>query len=294
MSAQPFILPGSVWQDHSNNNFLTVWGRLRPGVSRQQAETALTATAIQIDVERNGPPQTDADRKRSLENRPGLESAEKGSSPLRQFEKPLHLIFWMVGMVLLLACINVMGLQFARADERRRELTVRLAIGAKRARIVRQLLTESGLLALVSGVLGLALCRPIAASLLSIITLWGNQPVQLDLGIHAAVLLFVMAVSTAAALISGVLPALHATRGDVQPGLQQGSRAVATSPFRKVVARSVACLQVALSLVLVTGTCLFAFSLHQARTFDAGMNRHHLLVLDVDPTQAPATSRRTA
>jgi predicted permease len=286
LNAQSSIFPGSVWQDHSNTNFLVVWGRLRAGVSREQAETALTATAIQIDVERNGRPETEADRKRSLDNRPGLEYAAKGSSPLRQFDKPLHVIFWMVGMVLLLACINVMSLQFARADERRRELTVRLAIGAGRARIVRQLLTESVLLALASGAAGLALCRPIAAGLLSIITLWGNQPVRVDLGIHWEVLLFVLEVSAGAALISGVLPALHATRGEVQPGLQAGAGAATASPVRRVLARSVASLQVALSLVLVAGTCLFAYSLHQARAFDAGINRHHLLVLDVDPAQA--------
>lgn len=252
----------------------------------QQAETALTPVAIQIDLERNGPPATEADHKRRLENRPELTGAEKGISALQQFDKPLHVIFWMVGMVLLLACVNVMSLQFARADERRRELTVRLAIGAGRARIVRQLLTESALIALASGALGLALCRPIAAGLVSIITLWGNQPAQVDLGIHRGVLLFVLGVSVAAALISGVLPALHATRGDVQPGLQQGSRAATGSPMRRMLATSVACLQVALSLVLVAGTCLFAFSLHQARAFDAGVNRHRLLVLDVDPAAA--------
>ena len=283
VSAQPVVLPGSVWQDHSNNNFLTTWGRLLPGVSRAQAETALTPTASQIDLERNGP----REGKQLHEERPGLEDAQRGSSPLRQFDKPLRVVFWMVSMVLLLACVNVMSLEFARADERRRELTVRLAIGAGRGRIVRQLLTESVILALCSGAAGLALCRPIATALSSIITLWGNtQPVQLDLGIHREVLLFVLGVSVAAALVSGVLPALHATRGDVQPGLQQAGRTGTSSPKRKLLARSAACLQVALSLVLVTGTCLFAYSLHQARTFDTGVNRRSLLVLDVDPAQA--------
>lgn len=287
LSTQPSAIPGSNWLDHPNTNFLSVFGRLRPGVSIQQAETALTAAAIQIDLERNGPPATEADRKRHLENRPELGGAPKGSfSQLRRFDKPLHVIFWMVGMVLLLACVNVMSLQFARADERRRELTVRLAIGAGRGRIVRQLLTESALIAFASGALGLALCRPIAAGLVSIITLWGNQAAQVDLSIHSGVLLFVLGVSVAAALISGVLPALHATRGDVQPGLQQGSRAATHSPTRRMLANSVACLQVALSLVLVAGTCLFAFSLHQARAYDAGVNRHQLLVLDVDPAAA--------
>jgi predicted permease len=286
LSTHPSLFPRPNWLNQSNTNFLTVFGRLRPGVSIQQAETALTPVAIQIDAERNGPPATEAERKARGEERPGLDAAARGMSPLRQFDKPLHVIFWMVGMVLLLACVNVMSLQFARADERRRELTVRLAIGAGRWRIVRQLLTESALIAFASGAVGLALTRPIAASLVSIITLWGNQPVQVDLGIHSGVLLFVIGVSVAAALLSGVLPALHATRGDVQPGLQQGSRAATASPLRRMLARSVACLQVALSLILVAGTCLFAFSLHQARAFDAGINRHQLLVVDIDPAQA--------
>jgi predicted permease len=283
---QPSVFPGSIWVDQTHNNFLTVWGRLQPGVSRPQAEAALTPTAIQIDLERNGTPATEADRKRQQDNRPNLEGAEKGASLLGGFSKPLRIIFAMVAMVLLLACVNVMSLQFARADERRRELTVRLAIGAGRGRIVRQLLTESALIALASGALGLALCRPIAAGLVSFITLWGNRPAQVDLEIHSGVLLFVLGVSLAAALISGVLPALHATRGDVQPGLQQTSRAATAAPLRKLLSRSVACLQVALSLVLVAGTCVFAFSLHQARSFDAGVNRKQLLMVDVDPAPA--------
>ncbi len=282
VSAQPAVFPGEVWQDHSNNNFLTVWGRLRTGVTVAQAEAALTPAEVAIDLERNGSPQGKASR----EVRPELESAERGGSPLRQFEKPLRVIFCMVAMVLLLACINVMSLEFARADERRRELTVRLAIGAGRARILRQLLTESALLSLAGGAAGLALCRPIGSALASLLTVWGNQPARIDLSIQPGVVAFVLAVSGAAALISGVLPALHATRGDVQPGLQQTARSATPSPVRRVLARSVAGLQMALSLVLVAGTFLFAMSLHQARAFDGGIDRNRLLVLDVDPARA--------
>jgi len=116
-----------------------------------------------------------------------------------------------------------------------------------------------------------------------ILTMWGDQPLRLVIPVNQSVLVFVTAISFAAALLSGVAPALRATRGDVLPGLQQGTRTTSASPVRRVLGRSVAVVQLALSMVLVGATCLFAYNLHRLRQFDSGVTREHLLVvIDTD------------
>jgi predicted permease len=279
------VIPGANWLDGKNANFLTILGRLAPAITTQQAAAALTPVSIQIDLERNGPPANETDRRRLFESKLQLESAAKGVSFLRDsFSKPLRVVFWMVAIGLLLACVNVMSLEFARADERRRELTVRLAIGAGRWRIARQLLMESLLVAAAGGAIGVAIRKPLAEGIVRLIVSEGGEP--LNLGLHSGILLFVVAVSIAAALVSGVLPAMRATRGDALPGLQQGSRAATAAPARRVLARSVAVAQMALSLVLVAAACLFGYSLYQLHQFDSGVNRNRLLILDVNPADA--------
>ena len=280
------VVPGPNPLDQRNYNSLFLLGRLRPGVSPQQAATALTPVDIQIELERNGPPATEAARRELYESRLELTPAARGMSFLEyRFAMPLRVVFWMVAAGLLLACVNVMSLQFARADERRRELTVRLAIGASRFRIVRQLLTESLVIALASGALGLAIRQPIAAGLTSLISA-GQAPVRLDLRTNLAVLLFIVGISLGVALLSGLVPALRATRRDLQPALQQASRATTAAPVRRALGRAVTAAQLALSMVLIAAACLFAFSLHQLRQFDSGMNRRNLLVIDLDPADS--------
>ena len=114
----------------------------------------------------------------------------------------------MVGVGLLLVCLNILTLQFARAEERRRELSVRLAIGAGRLRIVQQLFTEALLIAIAGGLAGLAISRPAAAALMSLIS-QGDIPISLDLRIDATMLLFVLGLSMAAALVCGIAPAIR-------------------------------------------------------------------------------------
>ncbi len=280
----PRIMAGANWLDGKNNNFLDIVGRLKPGVSTARAAEALSLLRIQIDIERNGPPADDAGRKKVFARKLELTPAAQGISGMRdRFSKPLRVIFWMVAAGLLLACVNVMSLEFARADERRRELTVRLAIGASRFRIARQLLGESLLIAAASGALGLAMFQPVAHGLTGLMTMWGGQPLRLVMPVNHSILLFVTAVSVAAALVSGVAPAMRATRGDVLPGLQQGTRGTTATPVRRTLRRTVAVVQMALSLVLVAGACLFAYNLHRLREFDSGVRRERLLVVDLDP-----------
>ena len=284
----PSVMPAAAKDlDGKNNNFLTIAGRLKPGVTMAQAADALTPLRIQIDLERNGAPTNERDRKRLFAQKLKLTPASQGISGMRdRFSKPLRVIFWMVGIGLLLACVNVMSLAFARADERRRELTVRLAIGASRFRIARQLLAESLLIAVASGALGLAMFRPLAHGLTNLMTVWGDQTLQLTLPLNSSMLTFVTAISITGALVSGIAPAMRATRGETMPSLQQGGRGATPSPVRRAMGRTVAVVQLALSLVLVSAACLFAYNLHLLRHFDMGIRRERLLVADVDPAEA--------
>jgi predicted permease len=137
------VFPGRNWPNQLGTNFLTVMGRLRSGVSIKQAEAILTPLYVQIDLERFPTPSTE-ERKSTLAQQLHLDPAAKGISYLRaRFSKPLRIVFAMVALVLLLACVNLMNLQLARSRERRKELAVRLAIGAGGPRLIRQQFTES-------------------------------------------------------------------------------------------------------------------------------------------------------
>jgi predicted permease len=260
------VFSGPNYLDHPNNNFLYVAGRLKPGVSVPQAEAALTPVLIEL-----------------YQSKVTLTPLSKGLSWLRRrFSKPLRVVFLMVAVGLLLACVNVMGLQFARAGERQKELAVRMAIGASRWRITRQLVTESAIVAAASGALGLAMYRPAANALASIIGVGGGQTARLILPLDATMLWFVAGVSMAAVLVSGLLPSWRATRLNPAVGLPQLSRGITATPQRRMAGRAAVAVQIALSLVLVSATCLFAFSLQQLRSFDSGVRRERLLVVDVD------------
>jgi predicted permease len=277
------VFSGPNYLDLPNNNFLYVAGRLKPGVSIPQADAALTPIAIQIDIEHNGPPATEARRRELYNSKVSLRPLSKGLSWLRQrFSKPLRVVFLMVAVGLLLACVNVMGLQFARAGERQKELSVRMAIGASRWRIMRQLVTESAIIAAASGALGLAMFRPAANALASLIGVGRGQTARLILPLDATMLWFVAGISMAAVLVSGVLPSWRATRLNPAVGLPQLSRGITATPRRRLAGRVAVAVQIALSLVLVSATCLFAFSLQQLRSFDSGVRRERLLVVDVD------------
>ncbi|HEY1338367.1 MAG TPA: FtsX-like permease family protein [Bryobacteraceae bacterium] len=216
-----------------------------------------------------------------------LSPAANGLSYLRnRFSKPLRVVFVMVAIGLLLACINVMSLEFARARERRHELSVRLAIGAGRVRVIRQLVAESVLLALGGGLLGLAICRPAAAALTTLISYQGAEGPNLPLRVDSRVLLFILAISIASAIVCGLVPAWRATRAALLSGLQQGSRSASVSPVRPLLGRLAVALQLTLSIVLIAAAFLFAFSLQHLIRYDTGLNRRALFVLDLDTREA--------
>ena len=186
------------------------------------------------------------------------------------------------GIVLLIACANIANLLLARSTARAREFAVRQALGAKRSRLVRQLLTESLLLATLGGALGIAL-SVLADHLLLRMVSTGADMLPLDVSIHSRLLLFTLAVTICTAILFGILPALRATRLELTDVLKDG-RSPGFGAAKTPLAKSLIILQVAFSLVLLVGAALFVRSLINLNNVDTGFNRHNALVMNLDPS----------
>ncbi len=191
------------------------------------------------------------------------------------------LILAVVGLVLLIACANVANMLLARASTRKREIAVRLALGAGRWRLLQQLLTESLLLAGASGILGLIFAYWTAHLLLAFQPP-GNISITLDLGVDARVFLFTLAISVAAALIFGLAPALRASRPDLVPSLRSEATRGDKGERRFSLRNLLVVGQVAVSLVLLIGAGLLIRSLANAREMELGFDADRLAVMQVD------------
>jgi macrolide transport system ATP-binding/permease protein len=202
----------------------------------------------------------------------------------REFERPLYVLMAMVALVLMIACANVAVLLLARALSRQREFALRISLGAPRQRLVRQLLTESLLMAGTGGVLGV-LCAGWTSRALLYLLPAERRPL-LDGQIDPGVLGFAAAVSAVTALLFGLVPAVVATRVDVLPALKQSSSGTVSdrSPYR-VWSTSLVAIQVALSLVLLTGAGLFIRTLSNLHREALGLEEERLLVFGVDASQ---------
>jgi predicted permease len=206
----------------------------------------------------------------------------------RRLSTPLGILVATSALMLLMACVNVAALLVARAKTRQREIGVRLAIGASRARVIRQLLTESILLSACGGILGLLLAYWGAPTLLSLIA--GNrQTTQLDVGPDGVVLAFAAAVSLATGVLFGLAPAIRAAREDLAPQLKDAGR---SATQRGGWGKALVGLQIALSVVLLFGAGLFVRTLRNLDGQHLGFDRDNLLLFDVDPERSGYTGRR--
>ena len=290
MMMHPTIRPGPSLLGDPRTGWLKAIGRLRPGVTRQQAEAAL---ALLLDRLKADPAALDG-MPRHI-SRLQVADGSQGLARLReQYSVPLRILAAVVGVVLLIACANVATLLLARASTRQREIAIRLAIGAGRGRLVRQLVTESLVLAAIGGSLGLLLSWWGSQVLLAMGEAQG-QPIDIDVTPDGRLLAFNTLVSCAAVLLFGLAPALTASRSDVNAELKQtpGARSrIRLSPLLVVV-------QVALSLLLVTGAALFMRTFHNLRTRDLGFDAETLVQVRTQPEasgyareQIPALTRR--
>ena len=264
--------------------WLTAMARLKAGVSQTEARVGINLLYRQLLEEDAQHLTSKSERFRTafLAKRLELLPGARGTSGLRdQSRTPLFVLMGMVGLVLLIACANVANLLLARASSRQREMAVRLALGAGRTRLVRQLLVESVVLSIAGGVLGLVFAAWTGDLLLGALPIEGAAQVltaEPDLRVG----LFALGLSLFTGLAFGLAPAFQSTRPALAPTLKSEAGAVIGGPFR--FRKGLVVAQVALSLLLLIGAGLFARSLMNLRTLDPGFEPERLLAFSVDPS----------
>ncbi len=278
LAMQPALVGGSQQNELEMRGLrvLRVQGRLKPGVSVRQA--AAEARVISQQLAQAYP----------VTNRNcSLEVGTYSQTQVEQYSFPAMaflLMMALAGVVLLIACANIMNLMLSRASARSREIAVRLAIGAGRSRLIRQLLTESLVIAVLGGALGLVIAQA-CAHLLSQFRIPSEIPVVLDFGLDSQVLLFALLVSVASAILFGLAPALQSTRPGLVPALK--SAGAATGKQRRFLGRNALVVaQVAGSLLLLVSATQIFRGVSVLLSSPLGFRADHLLTADFNPMLA--------
>lgn len=274
------------WTPQPNMEWLTVFARVPDGTAVSVTEEAFT-TAYQQEREEVLPANTSAEDRGAVRQRKvKLSDASAGISSMRQnAAQPLYVLLTMVGVLLVIACGNVAGLLLARSAGRQREIAIRLSIGAGRARLVRQLLAESLLIALAGGLLGIAVAAWGRDALLALLVNVGTTPIDLNTSLDGRVMAFSLAVSALTGLLCGALPAVRATSLPVVESLKQQSRSsVGADGGRRgmLIGKSLVAAQLAFCLLLLVVAGLFGRSLRSLTETEVGFDRHHVLGVRVD------------
>jgi len=278
LSMYDAVQPGTPWLESRRWRWLGVIARLKPGVTLAAARAAMANTAR--NFERDFP---DINAGRTLEVFPLTESLinpdQRGG-----YVRAAWLLVVIVGLVLLIACANLANLLLARAAGRQKEIALRLAVGASRGRVARQLLTESLLLAFLGGAIGLLIAQWMQSALWSLRPAFLARP-GFALALDQRALAFACLVSIGASVLFGLAPAVHASRTDLDAVLRQGGRHMSAG-VRPGLRGLLVVAEIALSVVALTAAGLFLHSLVRAQQIDVGFESAHLLTLGVDPTIA--------
>ncbi len=272
--------------------WISTMGRLKPGWTVERAKAHLESLSPGI-MQATLPPIYRPDAaKKYLANKLEATPGETGVSGLRrEYERPLWLLLATTGVVLLIACANLANLLLARASIREREVAVRLALGASRGRLIRQLLAESLLLALLGATVGVALAQVLSRVLISFLTT-ANNPLFLGIGMDMRVLGFTMAVAVLTCVLFGLAPALRATHIAPVTALRSGGRSTTAGRERFGLRRALVVTQVALSLVLLVGSLLFARSLQKLMSVDPGFRPEGILAVQLNLSGAQYAKER--
>jgi predicted permease len=291
MSAQ--AIPGFASQLDRRMRWMQVLGRLRPDVTAAQAQAGLQPwfkAMLDEDTRRAGFPRVTAEqRQRFLASRLELTPAPQGHSPLRRrLAQPLWVLLSATAVLLGLACLNVAGLFLARGSARGREISTRLALGASRGRIGRQLLADSVLLALTGGTLGVVLA-PLALQVLIAFLPRDAAANALHSTIDSRLLLFTFLVSMVSGVLSGFAPALQAGRASFISALRERSGAASGVRLRKAIVT----VQIAFTLILVTGGALFVRTLTGLMAKGPGFETSSLVSFGLDPRRNGYSAKET-
>jgi predicted permease len=280
------MTPGWDALEDRRTRWLQVFGRLKPAASVEQAKASLQPlykSIINMEVQqeafRNA---TKFTRNRFLESSIDVLPGGQGRPQFRErFATPLTVLMYIVGFVLLIACANVANLLLARATARHKEVAIRLAVGAKRSRIISQLLCESFILSLLGGVVGILLALWLDSYLLSVMP-QGAAPLPIKATPDLRVFAFTILISVLTGVIFGLVPALQSSRSDLANTLKDQAGSVTSTGalrFRK----GLVIAQVTLSLLLLIGAGLFIRSLHNLKTLDPGFRTSNLISFAINP-----------
>ncbi|MGH9781208.1 MAG: ABC transporter permease, partial [Candidatus Acidiferrales bacterium] len=259
---------------------LNIIGRLKDGVTKPQAQSALDALFHQIVTADWHPAKPDDVPHLTLA------SASGGLPYLRtSSEQPLYILMAAVGLVLLIACANVATLLLARATARKKEISVRLALGASRARLIRQLLTESVLMAALGGALGVLFTSWGTRALVAWMS-GGGAPMVLDASADSRVLFFTVIATILTGIVFGLAPAFRVTRVELASVMKDSATNISGARDKHSLGKSLIVAQVAASLVLMIGAGLFVRTLVNFENRNFGFNQRNLLTFGLDPTRA--------
>ncbi len=267
--------------------WLHLMGRLKPGATREQAQESLNSAFQTAALEVMPPPRKDSDPvELDPKDYPQLQanSGSRGAMEVRKlYETTIYGLFGVVAAVLLIACANVANLLLARSALRTPEITVRLAVGAGRWRLIRQLLTESLLLSVIGGLVGILFaywCKGALTSMADRNT--DFLPPDIEPSLNWRVLMFTLVVSLLTGLLFGLAPAWRATRADLSTGLKQSRR---TTGVVSRLSKGLVIAQVAVSLLLLIGAGLFIRTLRNLQQVNVGFNQENLLLFSLQPKQ---------
>lgn len=269
--AQP-ILDARGW------TWLILVARVPPGMTAQRLTAGLNTINPAIRRE-----SVLSSEEAAKPDRLYLEGMATGVSAIRdRFGKPLYILLVMTGLILIIACANIANLLLVRSIARQREIAVRLSLGAKRSRVLRQLLTESALIAVLGALVSVPVYVACTRGLVAFLASGSDPNVFLDTTPDWRFITGALVVLCGTVLIFGLVPALRGLRCDLNIALSESSqRLAAKTVFAKVVVAA----QISLSLILLLGAALLSRSLYGLRTFNPGFRRDHLLIADVDTTQ---------
>jgi predicted permease len=293
------VLPEWEWVhlDDRRQRWVQVFARLKPGYTIESAAGPLQWLFTQIrQYEMTLPAAKDwspGARERFMQGRLKLERADIGYSPLRNdFSTALIVLMSMVGLVLLIACANVANLLIARGFMRQREIAVRLSIGATRMQLVRQLLTESVLLSVIGGAVGIVLAVAFTRGLLALIPA-GGSPILIQPTPDLRILSFTFVLTLMTGVVFGLLPALRASQPDQWVTLKDTVGAIAGSGGSLFLRKGLVALQVTLSFLLLFGAGLFVRSLQNLQGTDTGMAMDNLVTFQLSPALNGYDGQRT-